>query len=299
VSQKKNIAVIFTVLFGVGVLVGAGWFTRYSTQKQQSDERNAHTQAPSEHASVEKRTSYWTCPMHPQVHAEHQGECPICHMKLVEVKTQDEQPSTASGSGDGRAEVVVSGRQLELVGVQKTLVEKMDLTVHIPIAGRFISSSTVAFQIYETDLRYVKAGLNFTGESGFKPESKLTGTISSVDSIVDPTSRTVRVVGTIRSGPSGIIPETTFRGDLAVILKDVVSIPASSVLHSGKEDLAYMIHGNGRMMPRAVKLGLKTDSYYEVIEGLEPGDYISSGPNFLIDSEAKIRGAAGSGHAHH
>ncbi len=308
-TQKKNLLVVLAALAGVGVLIAAGWFGKYSTE-QSADQANHEgataAKGHAESAQAEKAATYWTCPMHPQVHAEHPGECPICHMKLVEVKAQKPADKTKgvesgqdSASREGRSDIIATTGQLELVGVQKTLVEKMDLTVHIPIAGRFITSNTVAFQIYETDLRYVKAGLSFNGESGFKPESKLAGSISSVDSIVDPTSRTVRVVGAIRSGPSGIIPETTFRGDLAIVLKGVVSIPASAVLHSGKEDLVYMIHDGGHLMPQAVKLGLKTESYFEVIEGLEPGDYISSGPNFLIDSEAKIRGAAGSGHAHH
>lgn len=35
--------------------------------------------------------SHYTCPMHPQIHEDHPGECPICHMKLVPVdKTQKE-----------------------------------------------------------------------------------------------------------------------------------------------------------------------------------------------------------------
>ena len=28
--------------------------------------------------------SGWTCPMHPDVHAEHAGPCPICGMPLVQ-----------------------------------------------------------------------------------------------------------------------------------------------------------------------------------------------------------------------
>ena len=44
----------------------------------------------------------------------------------------------------------------------------------------------------------------FRGESSLSPEIEIEGTISSVDSIVDPTSRTIRVVGRIQKGPSGL-----------------------------------------------------------------------------------------------
>lgn len=240
---------------------------------------------------------YWTCPMHPQIHNDKAGECPICHMKLVQVKEQMSQ-ANQTDEMESRSHVVASPYQLQLLGVQKLPVEKMNLTAHIPVSGRLISASTVAFQVYESDLRYVKPGLAFTGESSFFPESDIKGIVASVDSIMDPTSRTVRVVGTIRSGPRGLVSETTFRGDLSIDLKDVIGIPESSVLQTGNGSLVYVVMDDNSLMAQPVKLGLKTESYYEVLEGVSPGQSISSGPNFLIDSEAKIRGT-GSGHSHH
>ena len=167
----------------------------------------------------------------------------------------------------------------------------MSLRGSIPVSGRFISSSSVAFQIYESDLRYIKSGLTFTGESSFYPEEKISGIISSVDSIVDPTSRTVRVVGSIRNGGSGNNPETGFRGDIQFELHERVAIPESSVLHTGNHDLVYLFTDGNKLSARPVSLGLKSEGFYDVLDGLKPGDNISSGPNFLIDSEAKIRGA--------
>jgi hypothetical protein len=82
-------------------------------------------------------------------------------------------------------------------------------------------------------------------------------------------------------------------------LKGVIGIPESSVLHTGNGDIVYMVHEGGHLMAQAVKLGLKAESYYEVLDGLEAEDFITSGPNFLIDSEAKIRGAGSNGHSNH
>lgn len=233
--------------------------------------------------------TYWTCPMHPHIHADHSGECPICHMKLVQVKAQQAQAAT---DADRRSPVQGTAGQFQLMGIQRADVEKMDLKVKIPVSGRFLSSGTVAFQIYESDLRYVKAGLTFHGESSFYPEEPVTGTISSVDSIVDPTSRTVRVVGVIKKGPRGSLSETGFRGQIEIELKDRVSVPESSVVHTGAGELVYVFGNGNELSPKSVKLGLKTEGFYDVLEGLEPGQAISSGPNFLIDSEAKIRGAS-------
>ena len=192
---------------------------------------------------------------------------------------------------DQRSSIQVTTRQLELIGVQKTSVEKMNLTAKISISGRVLSSSTVAFQVYEKDVKYIRAGLLFKGESSSSSEDEIIGNISSVDSIVDPTSRTLRVLGTLQKGSKTLFAETSFSGEILIELKDRLAIPESSVLHTGNKDLVYLFSGENKLTPQAVKLGIKTESFYEVLSGLKVGETISSGPNFLIDSEAKIRGA--------
>lgn len=231
--------------------------------------------------------SYWTCPMHPQIHSEHPGECPICHMKLIKVSTGERAGNEAEG--DKRSAVQFTSSQLFLVGVQKTEVEKMDLIVKIPVSGRFMSPSSVAFQIYESDLRYIKRGLSFKGVSSLFPEQQVLGVISSVDSIVDPTSRTVRVIGSVKQGPRGVLSETEFRGEISFELKDRTAIPESAVVHTGEGDLVYLFTKENQLTPTPVALGLKSEEFYDVLKGVQPGQLISSGPNFLIDSESKIR----------
>lgn len=276
--MKKSWIALVVMVFLIGF-----WAAKKILDKGTSDVKSKSAKIDS--------ISYWTCPMHPQIHMDHAGECPICHMKLVQVKAQEAQAVETS-----RSQVQASSDQLALIGIQKQEVERMDLNVSIPVSGRLISPSTVAFQVYESDLRLIKAGLPFTGQSSYSPEGQITGVITSVDSIVDPTSRTVRVVGQVK-GSSSLIAETTFSGAVVVKLKDRIGIPESSVLHTGTGDLVYVFGEGNRLTARTVKLGPKSEGFYEVVSGLNPGEFISSGPNFLIDSEAKIRGT--SGQAHH
>ena len=254
--------------------------------------KNFTKRTPSETLVSAEKTgedTYWTCPMHPQIHQDHPGECPICHMKLVKVTKKIEQKG--EGEGDKRASVSATESQFMLLGAQKQEVETMDLRAVIPVSGRIISRSQVAFQVYEKDLSYIRPGLSFKGSGSIHSEEEISGVVTSVDSIVDPTSRTVRVVGAIRKGPSNLLSETSFRGEIGLVLKDRVAIPESAVLHTGNGDLVYLVKEDSSLTARRIKLGLKTEGFYEVREGLSPGDVISSGPNFLIDSEAKIRGA--------
>lgn len=273
--MKKKLVWIASALFVVGFL-----YAKFFVKKSDVKSKTAINQIDS--------NSYWTCPMHPQIHMDHAGECPICHMKLVQVKVQIKDEQVAHSEQGG--EVQATAKQLEFVGIQKTQVEKMSLFAKIPVAGRFVSSGSVVFQVYESDLRYIKPGVTFKGESSTYSEEEISGVVTSVDTIIDPTSRTVRAIGSVTRGPRGIIAETSFSGAIKIELKDRIAIPESSVLHSGQGDLVYLFGEANKLTAKKIKLGLKAESFYEVISGLEVGDVISSGPNFLIDSEAKLRG---------
>ncbi len=279
VQMKKTKWILILI-----VLIGAIFFI--------SKNRHIPTDpAASSGAEKPEENSYYTCPMHPQIHSEHPGECPICHMKLVKVKEQPKE-GAAKESEEKRSDVQATPSQLEVIGVQKSEVEKMDLIATLPISGRIISSTSVAFQAYEHDVRYLRPGLGFKGAGSIYPEEEISGVIASVDTIVDPSSRTVRVLGQIQEKSRNLIPETSFRGEVEIKLPDRIAIPESSVLHTGQGDLIYVVDKNNKLNPRKIKVGLKTNSYYEVLAGLSVGETISSGPNFLIDSEAKIRGAS-------
>lgn len=235
-------------------------------------------------------SSYYTCPMHPFIHMDQPGKCPICHMDLVKVEAKAAEARTAQvDASKTRGSVVAPANLLSLVGVSKHKVEMMNLEVKIPVAGRFNSSHSISFQVYEQDLRLLKTGLKFTGKSPAQPEENFEGVITNIDSIVDPTSRTVRVEGLLKN-TKAMPSETTFEGAIEVLLKNRIAIPDEGVLHTGTQDLVYSFSSENVLSAKSVTLGVHTQDYYEVLNGLQEGEIISSGPNFLIDSEARIRG---------
>jgi multidrug efflux pump subunit AcrA (membrane-fusion protein) len=190
-----------------------------------------------------------------------------------------------------RGSVVSPQNLLSLIGVAKVKVEKMDLTAELPVAGRFNSSRSISFQVYEQDLRLLRTGLKFKGGSPSRPDRDFNGVITGIDGVIDPSSRTIRVSGQLNDGHS-MASEATFEGSIEIPLKNRIAIPEEAILHTGTQDLVYVFSSGNTLIAKAVKTGIHTKSFYEIIEGLQVGDEISSGPNFLIDSEARIRGTA-------
>lgn len=60
------------------------------------------------------------------------------------------------------------------------------------------------------------------------------------------------------------------------------------MLDSGSCQIVFLVRGEGLFEPRHVKLGPKIEQYYEVLEGLKPGDRVVTSGTFLIDSEGKL-----------
>lgn len=230
----------------------------------------------------------YTCPMHPEVKRDKPGKCPICHMDLVKVKKNT--VTNQESKSETRGEILATNEELKLIGVQKHKVEKMSLNSKLPISGRFTSPSQIAFQIYERELGEIKIGNKFVGQAAANPEIELQGIVTSIDAYVDPISRTIRVMGTLNTRSNNVRIESSFHGQIIVSIDNVLAIPEDSILHAGNDNLVYIFQEGNALKAKSIKLGIKTRGYYQVLSGLSEGDLITTGANFLLDSEAKIRG---------
>ena len=72
---------------------------------------------------------------------------------------------------------------------------------------------------------------------------------------------------------------------------DKLAIPASAVMFSGKGTYAFKDGGEGRLIPVAIKIGVRSDDWYELLDGLQEGDRIVVSANFLVDSESSMKAA--------
>jgi len=227
---------------------------------------------------------YYTCSMHPQVHLHEPGKCPICGMPLIKVK------ATAKPVATKTEEIEISDLQQKNIRISEFKVEKSDFVIHLPVSGRALSSQQIAFQVYESDASLIKPGLEFTGTSSMAPEKPLKGHILQVDRLVDPSSRTIQVVGRISGANISLIAESGFHGEIINTIKNQIVVPEDAVLRAGRRDLVYVFTSNSKLEARKVQLGAKSMREYQILSGLKEGEVISSGPNFLLDSEAKLRG---------
>ncbi len=72
---------------------------------------------------------------------------------------------------------------------------------------------------------------------------------------------------------------------------NAIAVPDSSVIDTGTRQVVIVDMRDGMFEPREVKVGAHADGYYQIISGLEEGEWVVTSANFLIDSESGFRAA--------
>ncbi len=225
---------------------------------------------------------YYTCSMHPQVHEHEPGQCPICGMPLI-------KSTPLHNSGREKKHLLPSDYQKDVLNFKQTKVTEKKIIFKLKVAGRIMNREQVAFYVYEVDRPFIKVGQAFEGR-GASGKDLISGEITSVDHIADPSSRAIRVLGHVTNGKQLGVTEGSFFGTIVSLPEKVLMVPYDAVLRTGNKNIVYVIMKNGEITPREVKLGRSQGDQIEILHGLEEGTSIVSGPNFLLDSEARLRG---------
>jgi|JI10StandDraft_1071094.scaffolds.fasta_scaffold174319_2 Cu(I)/Ag(I) efflux system membrane fusion protein len=153
--------------------------------------------------------------------------------------------------------------------------------------------------IYESDIAYVKRGQKVILKIDSFPDKIFTGTIQSIDSILDEKNRTLRFRSYVIDKDNMLKPQMFGNIEISIPQKKVLSIPKSAILNTGKHKLAYKKVSSDQFSPVMVKTGMETDEFYEVLDGLFDGDEVVTESNFLLDSESKIKlGGSSNEHSH-
>jgi len=73
---------------------------------------------------------------------------------------------------------------------------------------------------------------------------------------------------------------------------DAVVVPAAAIVRSGVRQQVFIVRGHGKFEPREVKLGVSSEGFTQIREGVQAGEEVVVSAQFLIDSESKLREAA-------
>jgi membrane fusion protein, copper/silver efflux system len=152
------------------------------------------------------------------------------------------------------------------------------------------SNVWIIADIYEYDLSSVRVGQSVKITFSSIPGREISSVIDYIYPVVAADTRTTRVRLTIPNPGGQLKPQMYANVEIRIGLGNRLTIPDSAVIDTGKGQVVYVDMGNGAFEPREIQTGLRADGAIEILQGLKAGDKIASSANFLIDSEAQLKG---------
>ena len=153
-----------------------------------------------------------------------------------------------------------------------------------------IDRNLKAAEVYEFEAPLVKEGqearINLTYDSGRTYEGKIQYIYPSVGQ----DTRTVRLQLEFPNPDLKLKPGMYVDVEITVDAGEGLTVPRSAVLTTGTRHLVFVDRGNGRFEPRDITIATRSNEYFLVSEGLAEGEVVVTSANFLIDSEAQMRG---------
>ena len=171
-----------------------------------------------------------------------------------------------------------------------------------PYAIADLKTLWIWVDVYERDLARVHLEDTVEVTVPAYPERTFEGTVTYIQSAIDPDTRTARARITVENAHAqlkpGMFASVTVTdphvGDAPAV---GVVIPASAVQRDGNEPIAFVQTAARRYERRELTIGQRTDHLVHVLHGISQGESVVIEGTFILKSEA-AKESMGGGHSH-
>jgi cobalt-zinc-cadmium efflux system membrane fusion protein len=208
-----------------------------------------------------------------------------------------------AGEDDAKADLIAAQQQLQVLGIDKNH-PGATMKVYAPASGFIIqqnvteaatagvaySGSATAFTIadlshvwiicdvYENDLADVHLGQTADIRLNAYPDRVVTGTVSDIGAVLDPSLRTAKVRIQVENPGTfmrlGMFATATLHGKKELTY---TTVPASAILHLHDRDWVYIPRSDGSFQRIPVQSGsILPGNLQEITSGLQPGQQVVS-----------------------
>lgn len=180
-----------------------------------------------------------------------------------------------------------SGEIVEKMVIQGQAVHAGDNL--FKIADRRVLWADVA--VFEQDAPALRVGVRATIRVDAVPGRNFRGRVTFISPELDDRTRTLTARVEVEN-PDGALRSGMYAtAELQAGGRAAISVPLAAVLPTGTRDIVFVNRGDGRFVPREVRVGLRGDSLVEILQGLRPGEEVVASATFLLDSESNLAAA--------
>ncbi|MCW8898728.1 MAG: efflux RND transporter periplasmic adaptor subunit [Flavobacteriales bacterium] len=159
-----------------------------------------------------------------------------------------------------------------------------------------LSKVWVLFDVYESDISWIKKGDNITFTISSLPGESFEASITYLDPVIDPKTRVAKARIEYNNTTEKLKPEMFVSGVVEAKLtnkSNSLVVPKTAVMWTGKRSVVYVKNTNAKgvsFIMRDVTLGAALGDSYIIKEGLEEGEEIAVNGTFSIDAAAQLAG---------
>ena len=207
----------------------------------------------------------------------------------------------AAELGAARAAAVMARRTQQLSVLRSPVsgvVTRMSAVLGAPAdAGQVLvevadpSAFDVVLMLGPTEAGAVRPGAPVTISAGEKAggEPLGAGTVASIGAAVDTTSRSVAIRVAVRTPRRALRLGESVYGEIAVETRaNAVVVPVEAIVPEGAGYKVFVVDKSGTAHEREVKIGGRTPTKVEIIDGLAGGETVVTQGAFGVEDSAKV-----------
>jgi Cu(I)/Ag(I) efflux system membrane fusion protein len=297
--------------------VGMGEFQRKleTVGTVQADERRISV--------LQSRAAGWLEKLHLRaVNDPVRRDAPVAEIYAPELLAAQEEYLLLLG-GTGGSELAEAARErLSLLGLTESQIQTLEklrepsrrVVLHAPSSGVVtelgaregaavspgmpvaaivdLSRVWIVAQVPEMQLAWIAAGAPAEASLAAMPGERYQGRVEYIYPEVDANTRTVKVRFSVENRSGRLRP-----GMVAQVIvigaprSEVLLAPSEAVIRTGARTVVIVEAAQGRYRAQEIAVGLEHGDRTEILQGLRPGEKVVVSGQFLIDSEASLKGA--------
>ena len=211
--------------------------------------------------------------------------------RMRQAGMSEEQIRLVETSGKTQARITLFA---PIGGVVAELLARDGMTV-MPGATLFringLSTVWANAEVPESQAALVRPGAKVQARSPAAPGTTFDGKVQAILPEVNPTTRTLKARLELANPRGRLAPGMFVSMQFMDMRADkVLLVPTEAVIQTGKRTVVMLAEENGRFRPIDIEAGIESGGQTEIKRGLQVGQRVVVSSQFLIDSEASLKG---------
>ena len=211
--------------------------------------------------------------------------------RMRQIGMNEEQIRWVESSGKTQPRTTLTS---PIGGVVIELTAREGMTV-MPGASLFRINGTdrvwANAEVPESQAALIRPGTKVQAHSAAAPGTVLTGTVQAVLPEVNAATRTLKARVELSNPGNTLVPGMFVNMQfLDMRASKSLLVPTEAVIQTGKRVVVMVAEDQGKFRPVEVEIGIESSGQTEIKRGLQLGQRVVVSSQFLIDSEANLKG---------